>query len=383
MPKHLVLTGAVGLLGRYLLRDLLVQDVPLAVLIRAQGVDSAATRLEHVLVCWEEQLGRTLPRPVCLEGDLTAPDLGLSEESRQWIADYCHGVIHNAASLTFYGTDRNEDPWRTNVGGTEALLCLCRELGLTDFHYVSTAYVCGQRPGPVCEGDLECGQQFRNDYEASKYAAEQCVRAASFLRRLTVYRPATIVGDSHTGYTSTYHGLYSYLQFIWMLQRYSAREADGRWFLPVRLNITGDEVRNLIPIDWVSAVMAHILVRPELHGQTYHLAPQQPVTARTLEAAMAAFFGYYGTSFVGPDALHRTNMNDPEKAFYEYVGRYAPYWGQEPVFDCSNTSRAAPNLPCPEVDLPMLRRLTEFAVRDQWGKRKARRKGLAHSKTVS
>jgi nucleoside-diphosphate-sugar epimerase len=373
MSEHLLLTGAVGLLGRYLLRDLLLAGQPLAVLIRSQGDSPAAARLERVLRHWEAELRHPLARPVCLEGDLTLPDLGLSGEARRWIAGHCAGVLHNAASLTFVGSDRQADPWFTNVGGTSHVLDLCRHEGVRALHYVSTAYVCGQCPGPVFEGDLDHGHEFRNDYERSKFEAEKLVRGASFLERLTVYRPATIVGDSRTGYTSTYHGLYSYLQFVWTLRQYADLEPDGRWHAPIRLNVTGDEPRNLIPVDWVSAVMTRILTQPALHGRTYHLAPPRPVTARELEAAMADVFQFHGPTFVGPEALRHAELNDLEKGFYEYVSRYAPYWAREPVFDCTNTTAAATDLPCPQLDRPLLRRLTEFAIQDQWGKRDAKR----------
>jgi hypothetical protein len=72
--------------------------------------------------------------------------------------------------------------------------------------------------------------------------------------------------------------------------------------------------------------------------------------------------------------MHGRELNDLEKAFYEYVNRYAPYWAQEPIFDCTNACAAAPHLPCPDLDMPLLRRLTEFAIQDQWGKRGGRRK---------
>jgi hypothetical protein len=183
-----------------------------------------------------------------------------------------------------------------------------------------------------------------------------------------VYRPSIIVGDSRTGYTATYHGLYPYLQFPWLLSRFAPRDADGRWHAPVRLNLTGDERRNLVPIDWVSAVMAHVLLHPELHGRTYHLTPRQPVTARTLEQAMAENYGYYGPTFVGPEGLNGGPMNELEKQFYEYVATYQPYWHEEPVFECAHTTDAAPHLPCPDIDVPFLSRLIAFAVKDRWGK---------------
>jgi nucleoside-diphosphate-sugar epimerase len=373
MSKCILLTGATGLVGQYLLRDLLLEGMPVAVLIRSQGQESALERLEHLMSHWETELSRKLPRPVCLEGDITLAGLGLTMEARLWAAKHCAALLHNAASLTFFGKDRNEDPWLSNLTGTENILQFCRQVGVRHLHYMSTAYVCGKRPGTVLELELDHDQGFRNDYENCKFEAEKLVRSASFLDSLTVYRPATIVGDSRTGYTTTYHGLYSYLQFVWMLRQYANLQEDGRWHIPVRLNVTGDECRNLISVDWVSAVTTYLVLKPEHHGRTYHLTPLEPVTAREIEEAMCSHFGYYGPTFVGPDGLAEGTLNEVERLFYEYVGRYTPYWAQEPTFDCTNTRTAAPHLPCPRIDTACLHRLIDFAIQDRWGKKKTRR----------
>jgi nucleoside-diphosphate-sugar epimerase len=368
MPQHLLLTGATGQVGRYLVRDLLLKGQPLAVLLRPRGDQTARDRLEGVLGHWERELGRPLPRPVCLEGDVTLPGLGLDAATRRWAARHCDVLLHNAASLSFAGADRNKDPWLTNLTGSAHVLEFCRQTGIGRLHYVSTAYVCGKRSGVIYEDELDRGQDFRNDYERCKCEAEKRVRAADFLESLTVYRPAVIVGDSRTGYTAAYNGLYPYLQFPWLVGQFAPRDADGRWHAPVRINLTGDERRNLVPIDWVSAVLTHMLLRPEWHGRTYHLTPRQPVTARTIEEAMAANYGYYGPRFVGPEALARGPLNELEKHFYQYVETYQPYWHEEPIFDAAHTAAAAPHLPCPVIDVPFLTRLIQFAVSDRWGK---------------
>jgi thioester reductase-like protein len=373
MSKHLLLTGCTGLLGQHLIRDLVADGVPLAVLVRSRKDESAAERLEQLLGYWEGELGRPLPRPVCLEGDITRPGLGLGDRERAWLGRHCNSVLHSAASLTFVGKDRGRDPWLSNLSGTAHVLEVCRRAGVRDFHYVSTAYVCGMRSGVIREDEFEGGQEFRNDYEHCKFEAEKLVRAADFLDRRTVYRPAIIVGDSRTGFTTTYHGLYAYLYFGYLLTQLRPRDPDGRVRADVRLNVTGDECRNLVPVDWVSAVTAHVIQRPELHGRTYHLTPLRPVTARELEAALTGWFNIYGPVFVGPDALHNGELNDLERMFYEYVAQYQPYWQEEPRFDCRNTRAAAPHLPCPPVDAACLERLIDFAVADQWGKRRKKK----------
>jgi len=373
MSKHLLLTGCTGLLGQYLLRDLLQEGTPLAVLIRARKGEATAERLNQVIGYWQGELGRSLPRPTCLEGDITLPGLGLSGRDRCWVARNCGSVLHNAASLTFVGKDRTRDPWLSNLTGTANVLDLCRHAGLRELHYVSTAYVCGQRTGLIGEDEFDRGQEFRNDYENCKFEAEKLVRAADFLDRATVYRPAIIVGDSRSGYTTTYHGLYAYLYFGYLCTQLRPRDSDGRLRVDLRVNLTGDEGRNLVPVDWVSAVTAHVVQHPELHGRTYQLTPLWPVTMRELEGAVTRSFNIHGPVFAGPDALRKGDLNDLEKMFYAYVAQYQPYWNEEPRFDCRNTRSAAPHLPCPPVDAACLGRLIDFAVRDQWGKGKKKK----------
>jgi thioester reductase-like protein len=371
---HVLLTGATGLVGQYLLRNLLREGHDVAVLIRPQGARSAGQRLKDVLGHWERAAGVRLPRPVCLEGDISAAGLGPAREARAWVTAHCPGVLHNAASLTFVGTDRTQEPWRSNYTGTQNVLHFCQETGLRHLHYVSTAYVCGKRTGTILEDELDCGQSFRNDYEQCKFEAEKLVRRASFLDSLTVYRPAVITGDSRTGYTSTYHGFYQYLQFIWLMVQLLPREPDGRIHFPARLTQTGEERRNLVPVDWVSAVITHIFCHPSLHGQTYHLGPTKPVLERDALEVLADYFQFYGPRYVGPVELPPGGMNDYEKMYYSYMSRYEDYWSKEPLFDCRHTLAAAPHLPCPLIDKDCLRRLTDFAIKDRFGKRRERRK---------
>src|SRR5262245_46898416 len=157
MTEYLLLTGAAGLLGQYLLRDLLLRDTPMAVLLRPRGKETARDRVEKVLGRWEGELGRPLPRPVCLAGDISQPGLGLSPGDTEWAARHRPRVLHNAASLTFFGKVRTREPWLSNYTGTAHVLDFCRAAGVRELHYVSTAYVCGKRAGPVLEEDLDRG----------------------------------------------------------------------------------------------------------------------------------------------------------------------------------------------------------------------------------
>jgi thioester reductase-like protein len=375
MSKHLLLTGATGLLGQYLLRDFLLQGRQLAVVVRPSAGESARERVERLMIRWDKELGRQLRRPVCLEGDVASPGLGLGSAERNWIARHCGPVLHNAASLRLFGKDRNQDPWLSNLTGTTHVLELCREAGLRELHYMSTAYVCGKRSGLVFESELNEGQDFNNDYERSKCESENCVRAADFLDSLTVYRPGIIVGDSQTGYTSTYHGLYLYLRWVWLNSQALPREADGRYHAPVRMHLRGDEACHIVPVDWVSAVTSYLLPRPECHGRTYHLTQQKPLTSLELEEALRDYFNYYGPTFAEPDAdaLAREEWNEWEESFYAMVAPYQQYWNLNLNFDTGNLQASAPHLPCPPIDRSLLHRLIEFAIEDEWGRLRKKR----------
>src|SRR3569623_358145 len=70
---YYLLTGATGLLGRYLLRDMLAAGLPVAVLVRSAVNVPARARIEGILARFEADTGYALPRPVVLEGDLPQP----------------------------------------------------------------------------------------------------------------------------------------------------------------------------------------------------------------------------------------------------------------------------------------------------------------------
>jgi len=370
VSNYLLLTGATGLVGRFLTWDLLQRGHRLAVVVRPSERETIRERMESILQMRERQTGVLLSRPVCLSGDVACDGLGLQSSDATWVAKHCSRVIHNAAVLTFFGKSRDEDPWRTNVEGTRRVLKACSRWGIRDLHYVSTAYVCGTRPGVILEDELDCGQTFRNDYEESKFLAEKLVRDADFLKQLTVYRPAVITGDSVTGYTNTYHGLYSYLKLMSVLVWNTEPDADGRRYTPVQLQMRGDERRNLVPADWVSAVMCRLLETPAAHGGTYHLAPRQHITPREVIEAGYQYFNSYGVEFCGTEGSREEFLGDMDRDARENTTIYQSYETTDPTFDTTNLSRFTADLPCPVIDQEMLHRYWRYGEEDRWGKRR-------------
>ena len=363
--KYFLLTGATGLLGRYLLRDLTMAGVPLAVVARPTRFESARQRVETAMAFWERQLDRTLVRPVVLEGDISEPGLDLATEDRQWVARRCGAMIHSAASLTFQADSPSGEPWRSNVEGTRHVIELCDQAGIRRMHHVSTAYVCGLRRGRILETELDVGQQLGNDYEESKVTAEKEVLAAGAFDEVTVYRPSIIVGDSQTGFTTSYHGFYTPLRLVYsLLQSISWETILARDWLG-QLQLDGHERKNLVSVEWVSAAMTHLVTHAECHGRTYHLTNQRPATALAMREAMTEVLAERVRANKIPRAT--AAQDDFLAAFRDQMGVYRSYWSDDPEFDSTNTQRAIPDLPSPEIDHAVMARLVRFAIEANFG----------------
>lgn len=341
--------------------------------VRRGRKQSAAARVEAVMVHWEETLGKRLSRPVVLEGDLTQPLCGLDTESRRWVAHHCDELLNNAASLTFRGTDREAEPWRTNVTGTEQVLALARETGLRHLHHVSTAYACGLRSGVVREDDLDVGQSFGNDYERTKVAGEKLVHAANaavggFLDTATIYRPSIIVGDSRTGWTSTYHGLFAALHLGHTLL---TRVTKGTTSGPALLGLIGvalHDTKNFVPVDWVSAVIAHAVQTPAARGTTYHLTHPEPLTMDTIGRLIQEAVEAYSTD-ASPDDPDLCDEQWFAENLVTQLEIYKSYLRNDPAFDRTHTNAISEHLPCPTLDMKTLMKMAKFAIDHEFGRR--------------
>lgn len=375
-----LLTGATGLLGRYLLRDLLLRDPRVAVLVRPSRRETAEQRIDGILAHWENQWGQTLPRPVILTGDVAEPNLGLCQGDVKWLKKNCESILHSAASLTFY--EEKGEPWRTNVEGVRHVLQLCRDANIRVLEQVSSAYVCGLRTDRVYEAELDVGQEFGNDYEKSKIEAERLVRGDDFLETFTVFRPSIIVGDAQNGYTSTFHGFYSPLRVAAALFTSTgideALEVD---YLKL-LGLTGKERKNYVPVDWVSDAMVSLLARTKPAGETYTLATEYPVSAERMKAVFEQAVHQHRDRIVeyvdarmgegastGGRAAKVSGLGTElfEKAYMEQFAVYRSYWRDDPPFDCANTRAVLPDLPCPEVTDDVLLLLCRYALEANFG----------------
>jgi thioester reductase-like protein len=215
-----------------------------------------------------------------VEGDITAPGLGLA--GRDGLARDVVEIFHLAAIYDL--SVPRAVGMKVNVEGTRNVLDFAADCPRFErLQYVSTCYVSGRYPGIFRETDLTKGQVFNNFYEETKFLAE--VEVQERMRRglpATIYRPAIVVGDSHTGETQKYDGPYYVMR--WLLKQ------PGLAIMPV----VGDTHRtriNLVPRDYVMAAIDHLSALPAAVGKVYQLADPEPLTIAEVLTAIARSTG--------------------------------------------------------------------------------------------
>lgn len=403
-----VLTGATGFLGRELLWQLITTlpvDFDILCLVRGEraGSPPPASR-EEVALLAESRLrtlldeGAPLPaddprraRVHALPGDITRPHLGLDEATLTAVAARTVEVYHGAATVRF---DLPLAEARvTNVEGTREILALCRAAqrqgSFRRLHYVGTAYVAGNRPGRIREDDLDCGQGFHNTYEQTKFEAEKLVRAAMSATNaatntapnsalnaplnatdpplpVTIYRPSIVVGDSQSGYTSSFKVMY------WPLKVFA------RGLIPV-VPASRAGIVDLVPVDFVIKSILALGRLDSSCGQTYHLAAG-PERATTIGAAMdvaAEFFHVYKPLFMPLSTFERWvrpflrfALRGKRRKALDTGRIYVPYLSHGAAFDTSHTRRdlAGTGIEIPDVRQYFLT-LLRYCVDSDWGKK--------------
>ncbi|MEO1524390.1 MAG: beta-ketoacyl synthase N-terminal-like domain-containing protein [Planctomycetota bacterium] len=347
---NLLITGATGMVGACVLARLLRSastastggESAHCVIARGKGTLTAERRIDSVLAPFEKAWGITLPRPKVLSGDINQPNVGLSKKSIDWVRSNCQAVLHSAASLSFAPASESEtnEPFRTNVGGTENVVKLADACGLSDLHYVSTAYVCGKQRGRVLESWIDAGQEFSNDYESSKVDAE-LLAGRSWLaghddRTLTVYRPSIIVdtlGLTPVSGDRTIYGAFSMFQ---MLAGRFGMPREGEWFR--NLGFGGSERKNLIDVHWVAEAIETVLRHRDFYGQTYHLTARRGTSVAELEDAfrLAAQENLRRRKFAPGLQDETTRQSEIDQLAAPFVKTFLPYFGDDPNFDRSN-----------------------------------------------
>ena len=261
------ITGFPGFIAGRLIEKLIAPERQFFLLVQPQFVDRAVEGIEEIA----ERTGTPLDSFVLVEGDISLPDLGIPQADLETIQYETTDVFHLAAA---YDLGVSKDvAFNVNLQGTKNVNdIVCSIKNLRRYNYVSTCYVAGKREGVIGENELEHKAGFRNFYEETKYLAELEVERLKPTMPVTIYRPSVVVGDSDTGETAKYDGIYSLIKYL--------RKAPSILRL---VNVGNDKVRlNLVPVDFVVDSIAALSRDERALGKTIALADPSPFTTEQL-----------------------------------------------------------------------------------------------------
>jgi thioester reductase-like protein len=201
----ILLTGATGFLGAYLLRTLLVETPAHVYCLVRAGKEDAGERIRHNLESygiWQPSFaGRIVP----LAGDLARPALGLAPRQFEEQSERIEAIYHAGASVSWvFPYEGLRD---VNVAGTAELLRLACRGRCKPLHFVSSLAVCCSSNGPaeISERDDVFAHRagLHLGYAQSKCVAEALVsQAGQRGLPVTIHRPSLLVGDSRSGAAS-------------------------------------------------------------------------------------------------------------------------------------------------------------------------------------
>jgi nucleoside-diphosphate-sugar epimerase len=294
--ETIFLTGFPGFIAGRLVKRLVESGARFLLLVQPAFVERA--RLDAARLA--EETGASPDRFRLIEGDITQANLGIRpaelEEARLGTT-----VLFHLAAI--YDLAVARDPaLRVNVEGTRNVNRFARSLkSLRRYHYVSTCYVAGRRKGLILENELRHDAGFRNHYEETKYLAEIEVDVLKPELPVTIHRPAVVCGDSRTGETAKYDGIYYLIQYLRMHPR-----------LLSLFNIGNHSVRlNLVPVDFVVEAMAALMLDERALGATIQLADPHPLTTHDLFEAIAHVLAGRGARLTIPAKIVQPSLMLP------------------------------------------------------------------------
>lgn len=261
--RAVLLTGATGYLGGFLLADLLSgTDALVYCLVRGDSLNEAGARLTGVLARHGVD-AREAERLRVVHGSLTKRRLGLSDDAYLELARSIDAIYHCGAWVNLiagYPALRG-----SNVVGTVEVLRLATRLRKVPVHHVSTvgvlmrAYEDGV--GPVAE-DHPLPPPGGVGYCQSKWVAERLVhQAAERGVPVTVHRPGVVLADSRTGLGSASD---------WFMRLTTVSVRAG-------CSPAHDFLLSVGPADFTSRSIVELSRRPQSVGRVFHNVLPEPM----------------------------------------------------------------------------------------------------------
>ncbi|MEN9878520.1 MAG: hypothetical protein RLZZ158_1559 [Cyanobacteriota bacterium] len=355
-PMGILLTGATGFLGAYLLYDLLTKTTRnIYCLVRTSDTESSRDRIILNLKHYNLLDGVDRSRIIPVAGDLTRPLLGIEPSFYEYLANCINVVYHSAAILNFvFPYSRLK---HNNVYGTENIIRFSFAGTLKHLHYVSTDAVFDSS---VYYDKLVKEDEFISHHEGidlgytqTKWVSESLVSEAR--RRgllVTIYRPPLITGHSLHGNWNTNDFTCLFLKGC--VQMKSIPE--------INTFVT------FVPVDYVSNAIVSLSQLDNINGCNYHLNNPHQTTWKEISAWINS--AGYPLKTIPYNAwekqlIQETQANEnilspllpfflKKWSIFNYT--FAELAVHRARLDCSNTAEELKilNIVCPKIDKKLI-----------------------------
>lgn len=356
-PREILLTGATGFLGAFLLRDLM-RSTTATVHCLVRGTDRAdATRRLHESLAWYQVRDDIDPDRLSVTvGDLTAPRLGLAEAEFDELSRRVDVVYHAGATVSWVRP--YSELAAGNVGGTREVLRLAAAHRTVPVHYVSTTGVFpapGPDAAPAGAGDpTGPAHLLHNGYLRSKWVAEQVIELGrSRGLPVSVYRVDVVCGDRETGACQT-------KDFVWLSLK-GLLETGA-----VPDSLAG--VLHMVPVDYVSAAITALAAREDTANRTFHLYNRQNQTFTEFVGHLRSLG--YDLPELDWDTWSARVREDRKNAVVPLLDSFEGMNAGSgtttyPPIDVSETEHAlrGTGITCPDIDRDLFGRYVNFFVR--------------------
>ncbi len=268
--QRILLTGATGFLGAFLLDELLNRtSAEIVCLVRASDEVSAKRRVMKNLTRYSLTPFNAVERIRVVPGDFSQPFFGLTPEAYQKLAAEIDVIYHLGADVNL--ALPYESLRATNVGGVIEILRLAAHTRTKPVHLTSTyaAHITEDNRGQLVTEDdpLPPFEQLLYGYGQTKWVGEILVKTARERGiPVTMYRPGNITGHSVNGGSKTGDLLHTIVLICLRLGAAPLRDAEF----------------DVTPVDYVAKALLELSLQPESEGRDFHLTNPIPMQTREL-----------------------------------------------------------------------------------------------------
>lgn len=290
-----LLTGATGFLGAYILNELLINTkYDIYCLVRANSNDEGFIRVKENLQKYNLYSKDLIERLYIIPGDLSYDNLGLDSKKFENLSKKINHIIHNGAYVNHmlpYSALKN-----SNVKGTVEIIRLA-SLNNIKLHYISTLGVFNySNASEIYNEESSIWEQEHPEskgYNATKCVAELiCEEAKKRGLFVNIYRLGLLTGATDTAYFNKSDWLPSLIQSCIILDQYF-KEMEN-W------NVQG------APVNSVSNIIVRLLDSSK-SSLKLHLVDPKPINIKSI-------FNLYNLSYKPLSDVSITNWIESLKS---------------------------------------------------------------------